>query len=47
MNLRKAIYQLDYMLIASALLLVMSGLLAAYSLSLGDGETSLLQPEIF
>jgi len=46
MNLRKAIYQLDYMLIASALLLVMSGLLAAYSLSLGDGETSLFMRQL-
>ena len=46
MNLRKALTQLDFLLIASALLLVMSGLLAAYSLSLGEGETSLFMKQL-
>jgi len=41
MNIRKILTHLDFMLIGSAFLLVMAGLLAAYSLSLGGEESSL------
>jgi len=41
MSFRKALYQLDFLLIASALLLMMAGLLAAYSLSLGGTDSTL------
>ncbi len=46
MSFRKAVNQLDFLLIVSALLLVMTGLLAAYSLSLGDGESSLYMRQL-
>jgi rod shape determining protein RodA len=41
MSFRKTLYQLDFLLIATSLLLVMAGLLAAYSLSLGGTDSTL------
>ena len=41
MNFRKFLYQLDFLLIASSLLLVMAGLLASYSLDMGGAGSTL------
>ena len=41
MNFRKFLYQLDFLLIAASLLLVMAGLLASYSLDMGGAGSTL------
>ncbi len=41
MNFRKFLYQLDFLLIAGSMLLVLAGLLAAYSLDLGGTGSAL------